>query len=98
MLRFTVHSETKKTPFEFNFGREPRTKLSNPKNAVSKDSKDLSDYITQNLAGEITDHLVMSKKKTVDSKFYEKNYKKGSLDSKFKNKMQTTISGTDHTG
>ena len=30
-------------------------------------------------------------------KFYEKNYKKGSLDSKFKNKMQTAISGTDHT-
>ena len=30
-------------------------------------------------------------------KFYHKNYKKRSLDSKFKNKMQTAISGTDHT-
>ena len=30
------------------------------------DSKDLSVYITRNLAGEITDHLVMSKKKTVE--------------------------------
>ena len=114
----------KKTPFEIHFGRETGTKLSNLKNAVSVDSKDLSVYITQNSAGEITDHLVMSKKKTVDpkfrrgmtiqqtkkptgsvsmnkfknpSKFYEKNYKKGSLDSKLKNKMQTAISGTDHT-
>ena len=33
------------------------------------DSKDLSVYITRNTAGEITDHLVMSKKKTVEPKF-----------------------------
>ena len=67
VLRFTVHSETK-TPFEFNIGREPRTKLSNLKNAVSVDSRDLPVYITRNSAGEITDHLVMSKK-TVDPNF-----------------------------
>ena len=30
-------------------------------------------------------------------KFYEKNYKKDSLDSKFKNKIQTAVSGTKHT-
>ena len=66
VLRFTIHSETKKTPFETHFGREPRTKLSNLKRAVSVDSKDLSVYITRNSAGEITDHLVMSKQKTVD--------------------------------
>ena len=30
-------------------------------------------------------------------KFYEKNYKKGSLESKFKNKIQTAVSGTKHT-
>ena len=30
-------------------------------------------------------------------KFYEKIYKQGSLDSKFKNKIQTAVSGTDHT-
>ena len=69
VLRFTIHSETKKTPFEIHLGREPRTKLSNLKNAVSVDSKDLSVYITRNSAGEITDHLVMSKKKTVDPNF-----------------------------
>ena len=69
VLRFTVHSETKKTPFESHFGREPRTKLLNLKNSVLVDSKDLSVYITRNSTGEITDHLVMSKKKTVEPKF-----------------------------
>ena len=64
VLIFTIHSETKKTPLEKHFGREPRTELSNLKNAVSVDSKNLSVYITRNSAGEITDHLVMSKKKT----------------------------------
>ena len=124
VLRFTVHSETKKTPFESHFGREPRTKLLNLKNSVLVDSKDLSVYITRNSTGEITDHLVMSKKKTVEPKFrrgmtfsqtkkptssvstnkfqypfkfYEKNYKKGSLESKFKKKIQTAVSGTKHT-
>ena len=39
------------------------------KKAISVDSKDLSVYITRNTAGEITDHLVLSKKKTVEQKF-----------------------------
>ena len=30
-------------------------------------------------------------------KFYEKNHKKRSLDKKFENKIQTAVSGTDHT-
>ena len=29
VLRFTTHTEMKKTPFEQHFGRQPRTKLSN---------------------------------------------------------------------
>ena len=29
VLRFTVHSETKKTPFELHFGQTPKNKLSN---------------------------------------------------------------------
>ena len=69
VLRFTKHSETKKTPFEILLGRGPRTKLTISKNAVSVDSKDLSVYTTRNTAGEITDHLVMSKKKMVEPKF-----------------------------
>ena len=69
VLRFTTHSEIKKTPFELHFGREPGTNLSNLKNSISVNSKDLSVYITRNSAGEITDHLVMSKKKTNDPKY-----------------------------
>ena len=69
VLRFTTHSELQKTPFELHFGRKPRTKLTNIKNAISADSKDLSVYITRNSTGEITDHLVMSKKKTTDPKY-----------------------------
>ena len=69
VLRFTIHSETKKTPFELHFGRTPRTKLSNLKNSISVDSKDLSVYITRNSTGQITDHLVMSKKKTAEPRY-----------------------------
>ena len=88
------------------------------------DSKDLSVYITRNSGGQITDHLVMSKKKMAEPKhkrgmtfsqtkkptnlvstnefvypfkFYEKNYKKGFMESKFKIKTQTAVSGTKHT-
>ena len=68
-LRFTTHTEMKKTPFEQHFGRQPRTKLSNLKNAISVDSKELSVYITRNSTGEITDHLVMSKKKSNGPKY-----------------------------
>ena len=113
VLRFTIHSETKKTPLETHFGHASRTRLSKLKKSVSVDSKDLSVYITRNSAGEITDNLVMSKKddggtevqtfsqtkKPTSSvsmnkfeypfKFYDKNYKKGSLESKVKNKIQT---------
>ena len=60
VLRFTVHSEIKKTPFDLHFGQTLRTKLSNPKYSFSVDSKDFSVYITRNSAGQITDHLVMS--------------------------------------
>ena len=66
VLRFIKHSETKKTPFEAHFGRAPQSNL---KNAISVDSKDRLVYITRNTLGEITDHLVMSKKKRVEPKF-----------------------------
>ena len=69
VLRFTIHSELKKTPFELHFGQKPGTKLFNLKNTVSVDSKELSVYITRNSAGKITDHLLMSKKKTTDPKY-----------------------------
>ena len=69
VLRFTIHSEAKKTPFELHFGRTPRTKLSNLKNSILVDSKDISVYITRNPTGQITDHLVMSKKKIAEPRY-----------------------------
>ena len=53
----------KETTLELQFGGKPGTNLSNLKNAVLVDSEELSVYITHNSTGEITDHLVMSKKK-----------------------------------
>ena len=75
--------------------------------------------MTQNSAGEITDNLVKSKKKTTEPGmtfsqtkkptrsvsmnkfncpfiFYQKNYKKSSLESKYNNRTQTALSGTEH--
>ena len=69
VVRFTIHSELKKTPFEIQFGRKPGTRLSYLKNTVSVDSKELSVYITRISVREITDYLVMSKKKTTDPKY-----------------------------
>ena len=69
VLRFTTHSELQKLPFELHFGRKPRTRLTNLKNVIPADSKDLSVYITRNSTGEITNHQVMSKKKTTDPKY-----------------------------
>ena len=69
VLRFTTHAETKKPFSELHFGRKPGKKLSNLKNVISVDSKNLSVYITRNSVGEITDHLEMSKEKSNDPKY-----------------------------
>ena len=81
----------KKTPFEQHFGRKPRTKLSNHKNAISVDSKELSVYITRNSTGEITDHLVMSKKKNNDPK-----YRRGMTFTQNKKSSNTVSNGKNH--
>ena len=81
----------KKTPFEQHFGRKPRTKLSNLTNAISVDSKDLSVYITRNSTGEITDYLVMSKKKNNDPK-----YRRGMTFTQNKKPSNTVSNGKNH--
>ena len=68
VLHFTTHTEMKKTPFEVHFGQKPGTKLSNLKNAISVDSKVLSVYISCKSSGDITDYLVISRKRSNDSK------------------------------
>ena len=80
----------KKTPFEQHFGRKPRTKLSNLRNAISVDSKDLSVYITRNSTGEITD-LVLSKKKSNDPK-----YRRGMTFTQNNKPSNTVSNGKNH--
>ena len=59
----------KEKPFPIALRTRTRDKISNLKNAISADSKELSVYVTHNSVGENTHHLVMLKKKTNDPKY-----------------------------
>ena len=75
VMRFTIHTGLKITPFELHHGRKPRTELTN----IVKDGKTyLSNwsektfsapdrakiYVVRDAEGEITNHIVMAKTKT----------------------------------
>ena len=77
VMRFTIHTGLKRTPFELHHGRKPRTELTN----IVKDGKTyLSDwseisisapnkpkipiYVGRDADGEITNHMVMARNKT----------------------------------
>ena len=77
VMRFTIHTGLKITPFELHHGRKPRTELTN----IVKDGKTyLSNwsemsisapdrpkipiYVGRDAEGEITNHIVMAKTKT----------------------------------
>ena len=76
VMRFTIHTRLKRTPFELHHGRKPRTELTN----IVKDRKTyLSDwseisisankpkipiYVGRVADGEITNHMVMARTKT----------------------------------
>ena len=77
VMRFTIHTGLKKTPFELHHGRKPRTELTN----IIKDGKSfLSNwselsvsapnrpkipmYVGRDADGEITNHMVMARTKT----------------------------------
>ena len=79
VMRFTIHTGLKKTPFELHHGRKPRTELTN----ILKDGKSfLSDwselsisapnrpkipiYVGRDADGEITNHMVMARTKTAE--------------------------------
>ena len=73
VMRFTIHTGLKKTPFELHHGRKPRTELTN----VIKDGKSLSNwselsisapnhpklpiYVGRDADGENTNHMVMAR-------------------------------------
>ena len=94
VMRFTIHTGLKRTPFELHHGRKPRTKLTN----IIKDGKTyLSDwseisisapnkpkipiYVGRDAGGEITNHIIMAKTKTEEKQANEgpKSPKKKSL-------------------
>ena len=96
VMRFTVHTELKKTPFELHHGRKPRTELTN----IVKDGKTyLSDwsepsisapirpkipiYVGRDADGEITNHIVMARTKTE-----EKQQSEGPKSPKKKNSVR----------
>ena len=77
VMRFTIHTGLRKTPFELHHGRKTRTELTN----VTKDGKSfLSDwlelsilasnkpkipiYVGRDAEGEVTNHMVMARTKT----------------------------------
>ena len=76
VMRFTIHTGLKRTPFELHHGRKPRTELTN----IVKDGKTyLSDwseisisapnkpkipiFVDRDADGEITNHIIMAKTK-----------------------------------
>ena len=69
VLRFTKKNGSDKSPFELHFGRKPNTELNllaskmfNGRKDVSVEGK-LPVYITRNSDGQITDHIVMAKRR-----------------------------------
>ena len=84
VMRFTIHTGLKRTPFELHHGRKPRTELPN----IVKDGKTyLSDwseisisarnkpkiliYVGRDADGEITNHIIMAKTKAEEKQANE---------------------------
>ena len=84
VMRFTIHTGLKLTPFELHHGRKPRTELTN----IVKDGKTyLSDwsemsisapnkpkipiYVGRDADGEITNHIIMAKTKAEEKQANE---------------------------
>ena len=77
-MRFTVHTGKSKTPFELQHGRKPRTKLRNLTNKQTsllskweslcdlENPERLPLYITRDKNGNISDYLVMARKKKTE--------------------------------
>ena len=84
VMRFTIHTGLKRTPFELHHGRKPRTELTN----IIKNGKTyLSDwseisisapnkpkipiYVGRDADGEITNHIIMAKTKAEEKQANE---------------------------
>ena len=80
VMRFTIHTGLKRTPFELHHGRKPRTDVTNiVKNgkthlsdwseiSISANIPKIPIYVDRDADGEITNHMVMAKTKTEKNK------------------------------
>ena len=110
VMRMTPHTRLKKSAFELHFGRKPNTEISNllgnnSNNCISAHPDTLQVYSFTN--SELTADILpmkQSRRSTINPvskeypfQFLEKNHSKGKFDSKYQQKVQTAISGTNHT-
>ena len=76
VMRFTIHTRVKITPFELHHGRKPRTKLTNvikvgksflsnwSELSVSSNNRPkIPVYVTRNGEGEVSKHIIMARTK-----------------------------------
>ena len=110
VMRMTPHTRLKKSAFEMHFGRKPNTNVNNllginPNSNISANPNTLQAYSFSN-KGRIADILPMKSTKKVTkenvSKNYpfqilERNHNANKFDSKYQDKIQTAIDGTNHT-
>ena len=112
VMRTTIHSSIKETPFERHYGRKPRTEITSYLNIpteineiVSARPETLQVYSFNNGDGEY-DQLIMKAprklKCDVSNKFpyqflEKKKQNKNKIESNYETKPQTAIAGTKHT-
>ena len=96
VMRFTIHTGIKLTPFELHHGRKPRTELTNlgkidgksflsdwTELSVSAERKPkIPIYVSREEEGDVTNYLVMAKSKA-DEKAVDKQPKKKNLVSEY---------------
>ena len=111
VMRMTVHSKTKESPFERHYGRKPRTELTNYLNLptgnneyISAQPETLQVYSFNNGKGGY-DQLIMKTPRKLKCdvsnnfpyKFLEKRQTKNKFESEYQTKPQTAVAGTKHT-
>ena len=111
VMRMTIHSKTKETPFERHYGRKPRTELTSYLNLptdkndyVSAQPETLQVYSFNNGRGGY-DQLIMKTPRKLKCdvsnnlpyKFLEKKQNKNKFESEYDTNPQTAVAETKHT-
>ena len=111
VMRMTVHSKTKESPFERHYGRKPRTELTNYLNlptgnneSISAQPETLQVYSFNNGKGGYDQVIMKTPRKlkcdvsnNFPYKFLEKRQTKDKFESEYQTKPQTAVAGTKPT-